>query len=729
MLVKAFLSPIFIGVKNMILCIQIRHMYCKSIILIAVIIALQSCQTASQKFTDMEHEHTNELVHETSPYLLQHAHNPVDWHAWNDAALKKAKDEDKLIIISVGYSACHWCHVMEHESFEDSTVAAIMNEHFVPIKVDREERPDIDDVYMTACHLSNQRGCGWPLNAFALPDGRPIWAGTYFPKDQWLDILNQFHEMKLNASDKLVEYAEQLEEGYRSVDAVDIPDENADLNEIDMPSLMQSFVSQMDPKFGGRKGAPKFPMPNNQEMLLKWSHLNNNRIAGNIVNTTLSRMAEGGIFDPIAGGFARYSTDAEWKVPHFEKMMYDNGQLLDLYSYAYKMYENPLYKKTIDKTVGWIASEMIDKSGGIYSALDADSDGEEGKFYVWTNDEITSAISDETDLLIFKKRYDIKPSGNWEHDKNILHAKKTIENLSKSIGKTESEIDASIEQSLKKLGDIRSKRIRPGLDDKILTSWNALATHGLIEAYFATGNETAKNIAENNIKFLLEKQVQENGQLWRNYKNGKSTINAFLDDYALLIRVLMRYYEMTFDEQYLMKAEAIMSFAIQHFSDDESGLFYYTSDLDAPLVTRKRELSDNVIPASNSIMARNLLRLGLYLYKPEFIERARRMGLSMKTSIETGNQPSYYSNWLQLYTELSDMPYEIAILGPDAKSLSEDLQSNYLPNSIMLGGTDEGTLKLLKDKLQDGVTMIYVCQNKVCKFPVEDVGAALELME
>ena len=677
----------------------------------------------------MDQKHTNALIEETSPYLLQHAHNPVNWQAWNDQALKQAVDEDKMMIISVGYSACHWCHVMEHESFEDSTVAALMNEHFITIKVDREERPDIDDVYMTACQLSSGRGCGWPLNAFALPGGKPVWAGTYFPKEDWLNVLKQFIDLKAKSPEKLQEYAAGLEEGYQQVDAVKIASGNEKLEDIDFNGAMELFKAQIDPELGGRKGAPKFPMPNNYEMLLKWGHLENDAQAEKLVYTTLDHMAQGGIFDAMVGGFARYSTDAEWKAPHFEKMLYDNGQLLDLYSQAYKKSKNPLYKKTINKTVQWLDEEMIDKSGGIYSALDADSEGEEGKFYVWTYDEIKSILGDDQASEIFMDRFDIKKAGNWEHGNNILHSKKSIDALAKKYELNNEAINASVEASLATLKPVRAKRIRPGLDDKILTAWNALATHGLIEAYYATGNETALKLAQDNMAFLLKNQVQSNGQLWRNYKNGKSTINAFLQDYALVIRTFFKYYELTFDEEYLFTADKIMQFSIDHFSDTESGLFYYTSDLDPPLVTRKRELSDNVIPASNSIMARNLLHLGLYLYKPTFIKRAEQMAINMKANVFDGKQPSFYSNWLQLYADLANHPYEVAIVGPNSLERALEWQQNYVPNAILLGGTTEGKLTLLEDKLQEDATMIYVCQNKVCKFPVEDVSKALEMID
>ena len=677
----------------------------------------------------MTHQYTNALIDETSPYLLQHAHNPVNWHAWNDASLSKATDEDKLMIISVGYSACHWCHVMEHESFEDSTVAAIMNQHFISIKVDREERPDIDDVYMTACQLSSGRGCGWPLNAFALPDGRPIWAGTYFPKDQWMDILNQFVQMKSDAPEKLIEYANKLQEGYRTVDAIEVADPNEDLADIDLVQAMETFKDQIDPKFGGRKGAPKFPMPNNYEALLKWGHIRQDAEAVDLVYTTLDNMAQGGIFDPVVGGFARYSTDGMWKVPHFEKMLYDNGQLLDIYSYAFKKSKNPLYKKIISKTIDWLATEMVDGSGGMYSAIDADSEGEEGKYYVWSYDEIISLLGENEASEIFKARYKIVPAGNWEEDKNILHSDKKIIELVHSFGLSASEIEDAIESSLTKLRTARSKRVQPGVDDKILTSWNALATHGLIEAYFATGNEQAKTMADNNIAFLLKNQMQDNGQLWRNFKDEKSTINAFLDDYGLLIRALIKYYELTLDETHLFTADKLLNFSIAHFSDESSGLFYYTSDLDASLVTRKRELADNVISSSNSIMARNLLTLGLYLYKPEYIDRAERMAVNMKSSVFDGQQPSFYSNWLQLYADLRNHPYEVAIVGPKSKDLAIEWQQMYVPNAIVLGGESEGSLQLLKDKLQEGLTMIYVCQNKVCKFPVQEVEDAIKLVQ
>ena len=697
--------------------------------LFITLISFVACKSSKKGSPSSDtHQYTNELINESSPYLLQHAHNPVNWYPWGDEALAKAKAEDKMIIVSVGYSACHWCHVMEHESFEDTTVSKIMNENFICIKVDREERPDIDDVYMSACHLASGRSCGWPLNAFALPDGRPVWAGTYFPKKDWLNILQNFIKNKNEKPEELVEYAEQLQKGIQQQDNIVLNGSDQNFSSSKLKGVADNFLKNIDFKKGGRKGAPKFPMPNNYEFLLSYHHFSKDQKSLEATTKTLDEMAFGGIYDHLGGGFARYSTDEDWLVPHFEKMLYDNSQLVSLYSEAYQLTKNPLYKKVVEETLEYVAREMTHSNGGFYSSLDADSEGEEGKFYVWKKSEIDSILGNELSP-VFNEFYEIKKSGNWEHKKNILHRKKSEEKVAKKFKLTTIELQNKIDQGKALLMKARDKRIRPGLDDKILTSWNALMLKGYTDAYRAFGDEAYLNAALSNADFLVKNALQNDYRLNRNFKDEKSSINAFLDDYALLIDAFVHLYQVTFDEQWLNHAKELTNYANQNFFDPNTGMFHYTSNLDPALIARKKVLSDNVIPGSNSVMARNLFQLGTILYIPDWVNQSKQMLHNMDETVTMHPQPNFYSNWCNLYLSVVNPPYEVAVMGENAKALSKNLMKSYLPHALILGGKTEGSLELLKDKLIEGETRIYVCQNKVCKFPVTEVAKALELMK
>ena len=680
-----------------------------------------SCEMGTAQFS-------NHLANESSPYLLQHANNPVDWHPWGKEALAKAKAENKLILVSVGYSACHWCHVMEHESFEDTAVAKIMNEHFINIKVDREERPDVDDVYMTACHLASGRNCGWPLNAFALPDGRPVWAGTYFPKKEWVGVLEYFIKTKAEEPEKLDNYAGELLNGIRQNGRIPFNGSDQKFTKENLDIITDNFLANIDLKKGGRKGSPKFPMPNNYQFLLQEYYQTGNEKTLEAVTVTLDNMANGGIFDHLGGGFARYSTDDKWKVPHFEKMLYDNSQLVSLYAQAYQVTKNPLYKKVVEETTAFIERELMNENGGFYSSLDADSEGEEGKFYIWTAEELAAIFQDDDQLKIFSNYYEIYKKGNWEHG-NILHRKKSAEEVAKISGITLEALEKIIQNAKEKLMVARDKRIRPGLDNKVLTSWNALMLKGYIDAYKAFGEDSYLKVALKNADFLTSQMLQNDNRLNRNFKDGKSVINAFLDDYALTAEAFIALYQITFDEKWLYKAKDLVDYSISHFFDKKSGMFNYTSDLDPPLIARKMETSDNVIPASNSVIAKDLYLLGLYFYNQDYLAKAKQMMHNMSQRIIENDQPNFYSNWCALYSMMVNPPYEVAIVGKDYAALQKDWQSQYLPNAILLGGKNEGTLELLESKLQNGATMIYVCQNKVCKFPVEEVKKAIALLK
>lgn len=669
----------------------------------------------------------NKLIDQSSPYLLQHAYNPVDWYPWGDEAFKKAEDEDKLLIISIGYSACHWCHVMEHESFEDSLVARLMNDHFVSIKVDREERPDVDQIYMTACSLINGNS-GWPLNAFALPNGKPIWAGTYFPKEEWSNILKRFKELQESDPVRLTESAQRLTEGIQSLDQLQINTSKLDFTNEELEAISDKFLSNIDLERGGRKGAPKFPLPNNYEFLMKYAELNPEAQAYKAYEVTLEKMARGGIFDHVGGGFARYSTDDVWLVPHFEKMLYDNAQLISLYSNAYKKNKKPLYKETVEKTIEFVAREMTDKSGGFYSALDADSEGIEGKFYVWDASEIDSILNDERVSNIYKAYYDISTEGNWEH-KNILNRKIDEFEIEETYNISKPALDKLIKESNEKVLNHRNKRVKPGLDDKILASWNGLMLSAYIDAYEAFGEDEYLQRALKNAKFMLNTQTDKDHRLNRNYKDGTSSINAFLDDYASIIDAFVSLYQATLDEKWLQEANNYLRYSIAHFYNEESKMFRYTSDIDPPLVAQQTEYSDNVIPSPNSMMARNLFTIGTLMFNTEYMDMSKQMLKNIYPQIIETDSPNFYSNWLQLYYDHANPPFEIAILGPKANELRKEMSSHYLSNALLLGGDNEGSLVLLENKLQEGETFIYVCQNKVCKFPVQTSEKALSLLE
>ena len=667
-----------------------------------------------------EHPHTNALIHESSPYLLQHAHNPVNWYPWGEEALNEAKKENKLLIISIGYAACHWCHVMEHESFEDTAVAELMNEKFVSIKVDREERPDIDQIYMNACNLITGRG-GWPLNAIALPDGKPIFAGTYFPKEKWMEVLNQVHTYYSQNPEKAREYAEKVTAGINTMELIKVKAPESVFSIAGLDPVFDQFHSTIDFNKGGRAGAPKFPMPVNYEFLLSYYHLTKNKNALRAIEVTLDNIANGGIYDHIGGGFARYSVDADWHVPHFEKMLYDNGQLVSLYSEAYQLTKKRLYKERVYETIEWIEREMTSGEGGFYSSLDADSEGEEGKYYVWTEDEIKQLFGDDADLFI--DYYDVRPNGNWEHGKNILRRIKDVEKIADKHSLPVEELKQKIGAMKKKAYKEREKRVRPGLDDKILTSWNALMLKGLADAYRVFGEKEFLEDAIRNAEFILEKAAHGK-KLNRNYKNGKSTINGFLDDYALTIEAFIALYQATFEERWLNQAKDWAEYTIEHFYDETSGMFYYTSDDHEDLIARKMEISDNVIPASNSVMAKCLYMLGQYYYLENYIDMSEQMLSNVKEDIE--QHASYYANWAILQTWLASEPYEVAILGDNHEEVRQELDRHHLPDVFLLGGGTEGYLPLLKNKLVDGQTTIYVCRQKTCQLPVTSVDDALK---
>tara|TARA_B100000767_G_scaffold41570_1_gene35236 strand:- start:1722 stop:3563 length:1842 start_codon:yes stop_codon:yes gene_type:complete len=613
---------------------------------------------------------------------------------------------------------------MEHESFEDSVVAKIMNDNFICIKVDREERPDVDQIYMTAVQLMNQRG-GWPLNCIALPNGQPFWGGTYFRKEDWKNQILKMANIYKTDKNRVMEFANKLTEGIQQVENIVENTEEVNFKWQDLHNMVSPWSDRFDEDYGGTNGAPKFPMPNAYNFLLQYSHLSNNKEVSQHVELTLNEMAFGGIYDQIGGGFARYSVDKFWKAPHFEKMLYDNGQLVSLYSQAYLKYNNPLYKEIVFATLEFIERELMADNGAFYSALDADSEGEEGKFYVWNEKELKTLITE--DFPIFKDYYNINGRGLWEHGNYILLRKESKEKISKKHKISLYELEQKIKKWKLTLMKERDTRIRPGLDDKSLTSWNALMLKGYVDAYMTFGENHHLDIAIKNANFIVNTQMSKDGKLLHSYKDGRSTINAYLEDYCLTISAFIRLYESTFDTKWLTYSEKLTEYAIAHFYDKNSGMFFFTSDLDPKLVARKMEINDNVIPASNSVMANSLFDLGTILDKENYKELSIKMLNNIKPEMDS--YASGYANYATLMLKQVSPYYEVAIVGEDSHKKTMEMNTEYNPNTLFIGSFKESNLELLKGKHVEGMTMIYVCENKVCQLPTTKIKQALKQIE
>ncbi len=651
----------------------------------------------------------NRLIHATSPYLLQHAHNPVDWFEWSEEALKKAKAEDKPILVSIGYSSCHWCHVMERESFENEAIAEVMNDYFICIKVDREERPDIDQVYMEALQAMQQHG-GWPLNVFLTPDQKPFYGGTYFPPANWAQLLRQIHQTFLAKRKEIDDSASDLAQHLQTSDLKRFAQQNDSVfKQEQLDAMFQILESRYDKTWGGIEKAPKFVMPSIWLFLLRYHAATKNEAALKIVTHTLRQLALGGIYDQIGGGFSRYSVDGEWFAPHFEKMLYDNAQLLSLYAEAYSITHDQIFKETVYDTMGWLKREMAHLSGGFYSALDADSEGMEGKFYTWTAPELGNVVGDDADQVL--KHYQATLAGNWEHGRNILR---------RDPDSTQVESD-DIKQLKSKLLKERNKRIRPGLDDKILTGWNAMTIQGLTDCYRALQDESFLRLALDSISFLEENLIGD--KVYRAWKGKRSATEGFLEDYAFLIQAYTSLYQVTFNEGWLYKARTWCKYVLEHFFDSEEGFFFYASNTSEALIARKKEIFDNVIPGSNSVMARNLFHLGTLLDHEDWKAQARTMTSKLLHLVTT--EPVYMCHWAVLLSELVHGPAEAVIAGSEALAVREKLHLHYLPFTLTAGSTTASTLPLLENRVPETGTLIYVCQNKICSLPTDSIDTAI----
>ncbi|MDB9720586.1 thioredoxin domain-containing protein [Winogradskyella sp.] len=702
-------------------------MRCNNIIgSVTLFFMVVSCSQQNKSNDTINLKKSNDLINETSPYLLQHAYNPVDWKPWNDAALTLAKKQDKLIVISIGYSACHWCHVMEEESFQNDSVAALMNQNFISIKVDREERPDIDQIYMSAVQLMTGSG-GWPLNCITLPDGRPVFGGTYFTKQQWTKILEDMSRLYKEDPDKVIAYAKKLTEGIKNTNLVEINNEDLPFKKEQLKRIVKNYKTTLDFKDGGQKNAPKFPMPANLSFLLRYSFQNSDKELQQYITTSLTKLANGGIYDQIGGGFSRYSVDERWHVPHFEKMLYDNAQLVSLYSKAYQFTKNESFKTVVEETLDFIEAEFEQQDGAFYSSLDADSkntEGElqEGSYYVWTQDKLKSLLAE--DFNLFKTYYNINAIGKWEKDNYILFKTKTDKAFLDTNNITHVEFVSKVKLWKSKLLKIRNERNRPRTDDKTLTSWNALMLEAYVDAYRVFGKKIYLDKAIKIAEFIKEHQIKQDNSLFHNYKDGKSTIDGFSEDYAHTISAYIELYQATFNEQWLKLANDLMHYVTTHFFNKETGMFHFTSSTATNLIARKIEVLDNVISSSNSVLANCLFKLGHYNANKDYLNKAKQMLSNVNNDIEKA--PTGYSNWLNLYLNYSNPYYEVAISGKDAYTKLRELDAFYIPNILISGSTTASNTPLLQNKYIEDETYLYVCTNGTCKLPVTHALKAKE---
>lgn len=669
-----------------------------------------------------EHKHKNRLINETSPYLLQHAHNPVDWYAWGDEAFQKAKAEDKPVLVSIGYSACHWCHVMESESFEDEETAKIMNEHFINIKVDMEERPDVDKIYMSFVQMTTGSG-GWPLNVFLTPDKLPFFGGTYFPPvnrynmPSFRQVLMSLAEAWRTKRDEIEFSANDILGEIRRVGMAEMSSGGLSHDQLD--SAFQSFSRTFDATNGGFGGAPKFPPAMSLEFLLRYYKRTGDENALEIVKKTCQKMAHGGIYDQLGGGFHRYTVDAIWLVPHFEKMLYDNAQLVRVYLHLFQVTKDEFFKRIAVETLEYIKREMLHKKGGFYSAQDADSEGVEGKFFVWTPDEIETLLGKE-DAQIFNFYYDVSEEGNFE-EKNILNVNYTLEATAKALKISLEKLQDVLENGREKLFNEREKRIKPFRDEKVLTAWNGLMLATFAEASAILDSEDYLNIAKKNADFILE-NMQKDGYLLRSWKDGTAKLNAYLEDYANFADGLTELFQVSGETKYLQEAKRLADMLITEFWDEDGGGFFFTGNNHEELVVRSKDFYDNATPSGNSVAADVLLKLA----KLTGEEKYERFAVTVLRLIapQMRRFPNAFGRVLSTLEFYLNPTKEIVILG-DSEKMKREIWDEFLPNKVVVLADDVENADLIpllaERKLIDGKTTAYVCENFVCQRPVTTI--------
>jgi uncharacterized protein len=666
----------------------------------------------------------NRLINETSPYLLQHAYNPVDWYAWGDEAFEKAKAEDKPILLSIGYSACHWCHVMEHESFEDPETAQVMNENFISIKVDREERPDVDQIYMNFVQMTTGHG-GWPLNVFLTPDQIPFFGGTYFPPvsrynmPSWQRVLLSVAEAYRDNRENLMQSATEILGEMRRVSLVETAGGNLSLDQLD--SAFVSFTRTFDAANGGFGGAPKFPPSMSLEFLLRYYVRTKDAKALEMVEKTCRKMANGGMYDQLGGGFHRYSVDAVWLVPHFEKMLYDNAQLALVYLHLYQATKDEFYKRIAVETLEYVRREMLDERGGFYSAQDADSEGVEGKFFVWSLDEIEEILGAD-DARLFGYHFDVSEHGNFE-ESNILSVRQSVEDSAKQLNVSQEELSAVLERGKQKLFSQRENRIKPLRDEKVLTSWNGLMLAAFAEGAAILQNNDYLEIAAKNADFILE-NLQKDGLLLRTYKDGTAKLNAYLEDYANFADGLIQLFQVSGEAKYLKEAKRLADLMITEFWDEEAGGFYFTGNSHENLVVRSKEFFDNATPSGNSVAADVLLKLAK-IFGDEKYERFAVTVLRLVSS-QMRRYPQGFGRTLSALEFYLNPVKEIVIMGEKGNELEKEVWREFLPNKVVVPANEANAetefIPLLEGrKMIDRMPTAFVCENFTCQQPVTTV--------
>ncbi|GAB6281893.1 MAG: thioredoxin domain-containing protein [Ignavibacterium sp.] len=693
----------------------------------------------------MKERKPNNLINEKSPYLLQHAYNPVDWYPWCDEAFEKAAKENKPIFLSIGYSTCHWCHVMEKESFEDEEVAELMNDTFISIKVDREERPDIDNLYMTVCQILTGNG-GWPLTILMTPDKKPFFAGTYIPKysaygrNGLIELTKTVKEIWNNSQEDVLNSAEKISstllQSFKTDFNLKISDEILDI-------AFNQLKEKFDNEYGGFGNAPKFPTAHYFTFLLRYYYDTNNEFALNMVTKTLNEISKGGIFDHIGFGFHRYSTDKKWLVPHFEKMLYDQALLAIAFSETYQVTKNDYNKEKVYQIFNYVKRNLTSDEGAFYSAEDADSEGEEGKFYLWTIEEVQKILKEDSDLII--EIFNLKPEGNFLSEvkkdidgKNIFYLTKSLEEIANEKLIPYNELKLKVNTSIEKLYNARERRIHPNKDDKILTDWNALMIAAYAKAYQTFGEEEFLNSAEKGMDFILNNLKTKEGFLFHRYRNNEVSINGFLDDYAFLIYALIELYEASFKIEYLEQALRLNEILIEHFWDEKFGGFYFTSDFSEELLVRQKEIYDGAIPSGNSITMLNLLKL--FHYTENFDLQDKALSIAKAFYNQYANMPMFYPQLLNAIYFYLHSPSEIIIIGEpnnnDTKEMLTTLQKNFIPNKILIYKNPfdnneklNEIIPFIKDyKMIDEKATAYVCKNFSCQLPTTDLNKLLALI-
>ena len=661
----------------------------------------------------------NNLSLESSAYLLQHAKNPINWQRWDKKLYNTNNTDNKLLVVSIGYSSCHWCHVMEKETFEDSGVASFMNEKFISIKVDREENPEIDNIYMTATQMMTGRG-GWPLNVVCLPDGRPVYGGTYHTKEQWLEVLGKIQKVYDNDKKQLYGIAEKVEKGIQEVNRFEYTEEEADFKPQLLQNEMKIWTSQWDMINGGEKQNQKFITPTKFNYILQYQHLNEDTKIKAYLKNTLENIANSGIVDHLEGGFYRYTVDPEWKIPHFEKMLYDNAQLLSLYANAYKEFKTPLFKSTVYKTFDFLQKRMENTEGGYFSAIDADNEQGEGRYYMFNIDEIKKAAGQDLSMILDYYRIGLdKPIEN-----SFYHLRKTndFNTFLKKYSITNDQLVEKQKIWESQFEELKEKREFPLTDKKIITSWNAQMVSGLLNSFEAFGDKQFLNQAQRTFTFLRENLIS-GAELMHTFQANKAKMDANLEDYAFMIRAALGLYQNTGNVDYLEQADELTENAIKNFETTKNPFFTYTKN--PVMFSEIISVNDNVIPSANAIMAENLWTLGHLLEKKQYSTKAKKM-LDVMTSYFNEGRGSDYSQWAQLITKEAFSYKEVVIVGPEAQNTNREIQQNYLPNALFQISDKPSELPLLKDRFFKKETLIYVCEDKVCLRPSETVVDALK---